>query len=227
MKRQPVSSHRSRRDFLRSTLFGGTAMFTVPGAFAEALTLTPSDTEGPFYPDQLPLDTDNDLLIVNDAITPAVGQVTHLSGVVLDTKGQPVRNALIEIWQVDNEGIYLHSKAPDTEERDKHFQSYGRFVTGSTGEYYFRTIKPRYYGRRTAHIHCAVSRKNQRELTTQIYVEGEPKNETDDLYSKIGGGDPRLQKLVTVPFKPLSGSATGELTARMDIVLGLTPAEVA
>jgi protocatechuate 3,4-dioxygenase beta subunit len=202
-------------------------MFTVPGAFAEALTLTPSDAEGPFYPDKLPLDTDNDLLIVNDAITPAVGHVTHLSGVVLDIKGQPVRNALIEIWQVDNEGIYLHTEAPDTERRDKHFQSYGRFVTGSTGEYYFRTIRPKYYGRRTAHIHYAVSRKNERVLTTQLYIEGEAKNATDTLYTKIGGGDPRLQKLVTVPFKPLGGSTSGELTARMDIVLGLTPADAA
>ena len=50
--------------------------------FAEELSLvrTPRQTEGPFYPDQLPLDTDNDLLIINDSITPAVGEVTHLTG---------------------------------------------------------------------------------------------------------------------------------------------------
>lgn len=36
-------------------------------------------TEGPFYPDKMPLDTDNDLLIVNDSITPAVGEVTYVS----------------------------------------------------------------------------------------------------------------------------------------------------
>ena len=70
-----------RRGFLRSALAGSAAFFAVPGAFAEALTLTPKDAEGPFYPDNLPLDTDNDLLILNDAITPAVGEVTHLSGV--------------------------------------------------------------------------------------------------------------------------------------------------
>ncbi|MED5417357.1 MAG: hypothetical protein VYA27_01580, partial [Verrucomicrobiota bacterium] len=59
-----------RRNFLRSALAGSAALFTVPGALAEALTRTPRDVEGPFYPDNLPLDTDNDLLVVNDKITP-------------------------------------------------------------------------------------------------------------------------------------------------------------
>src|SRR5919204_2337675 len=99
----------SRRAFL-STVALGAAAFTTPGLFAEELALvrTPRQTEGPFYPNQLPLDTDNDLLIINDSITPAVGQVTHLSGRILDAKGDPVRNALIEIWQVDSHGAYLH-----------------------------------------------------------------------------------------------------------------------
>ena len=101
-----------RRRFLRSASLGAATLFTVPGAFAEALQRTPSDAEGPFYPDELPLDTDNDLLIVNDKITPAAGAVSYLGGVVMNVKGQPLRNALVEIWQVDNKGIYLHSKAP-------------------------------------------------------------------------------------------------------------------
>lgn len=65
--------------------------------FAEELVLTPRHTEGPFYPDDLPLDTDNDLLIVNDAITPAVGAITHLVGRVLDKKGSPQRGIGVEI----------------------------------------------------------------------------------------------------------------------------------
>ena len=64
----------NRRRFLRR-LSVGAALFAVPGAFAEELFRTPPQTEGPFYPDHLPLDTDNDLLIVNDGITPAVGEV--------------------------------------------------------------------------------------------------------------------------------------------------------
>ena len=49
---------------------------------------TPAQTEGPFYPDKLPLDTDNDLLIINDDLTPAVGEITYLSGQVLDIRRQ-------------------------------------------------------------------------------------------------------------------------------------------
>lgn len=217
----PSCSTCHRRNFLRSALAGSAALFSVPGAFAEALSLTPRQTEGPFYPDKMPLDTDNDLLILNDGITPAVGEVTHLSGVVMDVKGQPVRNALVEIWQVDNNGVYRHTKARDQEKRDKNFQSYGRFLTDSKGGYYFRTIKPPSYPGRTPHIHYAVSHKNKRVLTTQLYIEGEKQNEKDFLYQRIG--DPKLQKSVTVPFKPLPGSKTGELTARMNLVIGFTP----
>ena len=79
-----------RRRFLRGMTLAASGLW-VPGAFAEALTLTPKQTEGPFYPVDLPLDTDNDLLIiVNDGITPAVGaEITHLSGRVLDSQREP------------------------------------------------------------------------------------------------------------------------------------------
>src|SRR5205085_2035898 len=117
----------------------------VRGAFAEQLARarTPRLTEGPFYPDHLPLDTDNDLLVVNDAITPAVGEITHLSGRVVSVSGEPVRDALIEIWQVDANGSYFHSRGvnPESGKRDGNFQGYGKFLTGGSGEYYFRTIR--------------------------------------------------------------------------------------
>src|SRR5215813_1040211 len=119
----------SRRNFLRQ-LSLATALFSVPGAFAEELARTPKLTEGPFYPDKLPLDTDNDLIIVNDGATPALGEVTWVSGRVLDSRGDPIRNALIEIWQCDNNGVYLHSGDQGrTTKRDKNFQGFGRFLT--------------------------------------------------------------------------------------------------
>src|SRR5713226_3134592 len=96
----------SRRAFLGAI---SVAMFTTRGIFADELIRTPPLTEGPFYPDKLPLDTDNDLIIINDKITPAIGEITHLTGRVLDPSGRPVRNAAVEIWQCDANEVYLHS----------------------------------------------------------------------------------------------------------------------
>src|SRR5262249_54177163 len=111
-----------RRMFLRRLSLGA-AFFTVTGAFAEHLMRTPRQTEGPFYPDKLPLDTDNDLIIVNEGITPAVGEITHLSGRILDEKGDPIRNALVEIWQADGQGVYLHTNDKHAK-RDSNFQGF-------------------------------------------------------------------------------------------------------
>ncbi len=210
----------NRRRFLRSLSLSA-ALFTVPGAFAEELVRTPRQTEGPFYPDHLPLDTDNDLIIVNDGLTPAVGEITHLSGRILDANGQPIRNALVEIWQVDNNGVYLNSHDKHAA-RDKNFQGFGRFLTGSTGDYYFRTIKPVLYPGRTRHIHFALKMKGREKWTTQCYVKGEPQNERDGIYREIQ--DPKARAAVTVDFAPVSGSRIGELAARFDIVPGFTPA---
>ncbi len=146
---KPSLPRLSRREFFGATAVGA-GMLWAPGAFADQLEKTIPQTEGPFYPDKLPLDTDNDLLIVNDAITPAVGEVTHLTGRILDRQGNPIRNALVEIWQVDNKGAYIHTKDTHIPEKDKNFQGFGRFLTGSTGDYYFRTIKPVLYPGRNA-----------------------------------------------------------------------------
>src|SRR6266478_9441545 len=100
----------SRRGFLGSAALGlgAGSFFTVPGLFAQELSRTPRMTEGPFFPYyNMPLDTDNDLIIINDSITPAVGEITNLTGRVLDVNGQPIRNATIEIWQCDSRSIYL------------------------------------------------------------------------------------------------------------------------
>jgi protocatechuate 3,4-dioxygenase beta subunit len=210
----------SRRSFL-STLTLGAVAFTTRGLFADELIRTPAQTEGPFYPNKLPLDTDNDLLIINDAITPAVGEVTYLSGRILDAKGNPVRNALVEIWQVDNNGAYIHTGDPHRSQHDNNFQGFGRFLTGSTGEYYFRTIKPVPYTGRTRHIHFKIKKGEKELLTTQCYVKGEPRNERDGIYRSIR--DPKAREAVTIDFAPLEGSRIGELTARFDIVLGVTP----
>jgi protocatechuate 3,4-dioxygenase beta subunit len=220
----------TRRSFLGVAALGlaGAAVYFKPGVFAEQLAQgarpvqTPWQTEGPFYPDRLPLDSDNDLLIVNDSITPAVGAVTHLAGRILDARGEPVGKAVVEIWQVDNNGAYLHTGSDNGDRRDANFQGFGRFETGRAGEYRFRTIKPVAYPGRAPHIHFAVRVPGRDKFTTQCYVRGEPRNERDGLLRSIR--DERARESVVVAFAPVKDSKAGELAARFDIVLGFTPA---
>jgi protocatechuate 3,4-dioxygenase beta subunit len=205
-----------RRSFLSAVPF-----FTIPGLMAETLTLTPKQTEGPFYPDKMPLDTDNDLIVINDALTPAVGTIAYLSGTVTDSKGNPLRNTLVEIWQVDNNGVYLHTRGGNREKWDSNFQGYGRFLTDSKGRYFFRTLKPSPYSGRTPHIHMAVSAKGQRKLTTQCYIKGEPRNNKDFILKRVQSE--KARNSLIIPFNPLPKSKIGEVAARFDVVLGWTP----
>ena len=195
-----------------------------PGAFAEQLALTPKQAEGPFYPDHLPLDTDNDLLVINDGITASIGAVTHLSGRLLDASGSPIRNAMVEIWQVDGNGVYLHSGSNGKAGRDANFQGFGRFLTGSNGGYYFRTVKPVAYPGRTPHIHFAVKMRGRDKWTTQCYVKGEAGNDQDMVLKGIK--DAKTRESVIVDFAPIAESKIGELAANFDIVMGYTPTDI-
>jgi protocatechuate 3,4-dioxygenase beta subunit len=218
-----LESFLSRRGLLRGGLALGAVGLFARGAFAEELSRTPRLTEGPFYPDKLPLDTDNDLLIINDSITPAVGEITHLSGKILDVKGSPIKNAVIEIWQVDNKGVYINTRDSTGRTRDTNFQGYGRFTTSSTGEYYFRTIKPVPYTGRTPHIHVRVKKGGRELVTTQIFINGHEQNKRDGVFGGLRNALDR--ELVLVDFTPVKDSKIGELSAKFDIVVGATPDE--
>ena len=213
----------SRRLFLASA--AALPLWTVRGAFAEELVKTPKQTEGPFYPNKLPLDTDNDLLVINDGIKPSIGEITHLTGKILDAKGNPIKNAVVEIWQCDANGVYLHTgdSGKKQEQQDKNFQGFGRFVTSSTGEYYFRTIKPVPYPGRTPHIHYKVKKGGKELLTTQAYVAGHPGNARDGIYQSVK--DEKARAAITLEFAKIKDSKIGELAAKFDLVMGVTPAE--
>ena len=216
----PMTNNLDRRRFL-SRCGAGLALFAAPGAFAEALLQTPRQTPGPFYPDHLPLDTDNDLIIINDNLKPAVGEITYLSGRILDASGNPIRDATVEIWQCDKNGAYLHSGSGNAEKRDPNFQGFGRYLTSSTGEYLFRTIKPVAYPGRAPHIHFAIKMKGRERWTTQCYIKGDPANPKDGIWKSVK--DDAQRESITVDFAPLKSARAGELAAHFDLVMGFTP----
>src|SRR5438445_9857355 len=148
-----------RRRFFKSMALAS-AGFTLPGYLAEAITQSPIVTQGPYYPlaDDIPLDKDNDLVQLNDNLTIAAGTVTYLSGRVLDSSGNPIRGALVELWHADREGDYLYSAtAARNPACDANFAGFGQFLTGSTGQFRFRTIKAGLYAGRTRHYHWGLT----------------------------------------------------------------------
>lgn len=217
----------SRRKFLQDIAFTS-ALFSTRGLFAEQLFQTPSLTEGPFYPDKLPLDVDNDLLIINDSTTPAVGEVANITGRLLSANGSPLKDVTIEIWQCDANAVYLHTadSGKKRQQQDANFQGFGRFTTGSKGEYRFRTIKPvPYPGRPAPHIHVKLKKGDKELLTTQLFIRGHDGNPRDGVFRSTC--DLIDRELLLADFKPIDDSKMGELAATFDIVLGRTPDEAA
>ena len=215
-----------RRRFFKSMAFAS-AGFMLPGYLAEALTLTPQQTAGPFYPlaDDIPLDKDNDLLYVNDSLTPASGIVTRIGGRVLTSSGNPIRNALVELWHTDVNGNYTYSTgAGPNPAADRNFAGFGQFLTGSTGAYRFRTIRPGLYPGRARHFHFGITIPGQlTRFTTQTYWSGEPGNSSDGVLNAITNVEQRNSVILT--YTPVPGTTTGEVQATWDIVMGLTPVE--
>jgi protocatechuate 3,4-dioxygenase beta subunit len=207
----------TRRRLLYGTLSFATVAATgglVP-VRATTLTLTPTQTEGPFYPTQLPLDRDNDLVQVQGRPARALGTVMHLIGRVRDREGRPLSGTRVEIWQCDAAGVYLHPA--DRGARDKNFQGYGQTFTDAAGAYRFRTIRPVPYPGRTPHIHFKVTSPGKPTLTTQMYVAGEHQNEQDGIYRSI----PAPQRAgVTVALEPAPKMESGALLGTFEIVLG-------
>jgi protocatechuate 3,4-dioxygenase beta subunit len=169
----------------------------------------------------MPRSQDADLVRVRNGDAAALGQVTHVQGALWDDDGRPVPGALIEIWQCDANGRYLHTADAELRPRDLRFQGYGRTTTGPDGAFRFRTIKPVSYQvtggpLRTPHIHVAVSTRGVRRLTTQLYVEGEPLNAQDIVLART----PEMFRPGLIsPYTDGSTIEPGALTAGYDLVL--------
>ena len=203
----------SRRRLLQSGLAAGAAILARP---ALALVPTPRQSTGPFYPERLPLDSDNDLVVVGGSNARPAGVLTHVFGRVLAEDGQPVAGARVEIWQCDAQGRYHHPQAGGG--ADPNFQGYGQTSTVADGAYRFRTIRPVAYPGRAPHIHFAVSGAGFARLVTQMYVAGEPRNETDWLLKAVRDEDAR--RSLVVALAPAPEIEANSLKGQFDIVLG-------
>lgn len=187
----------SRRTLLQMALPLGSLAILNPIKIAMAQEapqkLTPEQIMGPFYPVLRPLDRDSDLTRIVGKRGHAQGQVIHLMGRVLNSKGEPVRGARLEIWQANAKGRYAHPADVNPAPLDPNFQGFGVQVTDAQGRYRFKTIKPAAYpinpvnpsNIRPPHIHFDVTGRKGR-LVTQMYFPGEPLNEQDIIFKDLG-----------------------------------------
>lgn len=207
-----------RRRVLASSLstLGVLAVTPLTRLHAAGLTATPPQTRGPFYPARIPLDSDNDLVVVKGQSGIAKGEVSNVAGRVLDERGRPLSGVRVEIWQCDAHGRYHHPGDRRNVPLDFNFQGYGQFTTAADGGYRFRTIKPVPYPGRAPHIHFTVSGPGIEPLTTQMYVAGAPENDGDWILNSIR--DARTRESLIVAFTP-DAETPGELLAKFDLIL--------
>lgn len=191
-------------------LLGASAVapLSVTPALADDLPPTPRMTEGPFYPRAFPEDVDADLTRVRGRGARAEGTPLRVTGRVLDRSGKPRAGARVEIWQCDARGQYHHVGEPAG---DPGFQGFGAVTTDAEGRYGFVTIRPVPYPGRTPHIHFTVLEGQRRRLTSQMFIEGEPRNERDGLFRHLG----RDARLVTLKLTGAGDTLSGAL----DLVL--------
>ncbi|NLF54043.1 MAG: intradiol ring-cleavage dioxygenase [Thauera phenolivorans] len=206
-------SHHSR--LRRRVVLGGSALILSSPLAAALRALTPSQTVGPFYPVTPPLHRDNDLTLVDGSKVRAAGQISDLTGRVLDIDGRPLAGLRVEIWQCDANGRYRHPRDRSGLEEDPNFQGFGHTITDADGRYRFRTIRPVPYPGRTPHIHAAVFQEGGRRFVTQIYVAGEPLNERDALFMRV---PETLRPLLLADFVAVDDLAVA-FTAEFDFVL--------
>ncbi len=206
----------TRRRFL---LAGATAStLVVPGLVqAKSVLPMPRATEGPFYPDVMPQDRDNDLVRIAGHVKRAGGEILNVSGKVLDESGRPVPNAMVEIWQADVNGRYIHTGSAwsSGKPRDDDFQGYGKITAGPDGAYSFRTIRPVAYTGRCPHIHVKIHDPNGGSLTSQIYIAGDALNERDWIYRQMTDAGKQASSMTLERAR----SNETDWTSRFDIVV--------
>ncbi len=201
----------------RRALLGAAPLLLAP-RLAWAAAPTPAQTEGPFYPAELPSDEDSDLVKIEGAVREAGGEILHLGGRAADPDGRPLAGLRIEIWQCDANGVYLDQRNQGG--RDAAFQGFGHAVTDAAGAFAFRTIVPVPYPGRTPHIHVKVLRDGRELRTTQLYRAGFAQNESDGQYRRLSPAErAALSMTLTPTLTPRADEARPAYATEVRLVL--------
>ncbi len=190
----------SRRSMLKLGVLGGiagSAATAAGGSYLPELNPTPSEIKGPFYPIVAQKDKDFDLTKINGKDEAAKGTVIMIQGTVLDTDGNPVPDATVDLWQANAEGRYNHPHDRNDAPLDPNFQGWAVVPSGEKGGFRFKTIFPGVYPAakdwmRPPHIHYKVSQRGYIELITQMYFPGHELKDKDLLLQHKGKKEQKL-----------------------------------
>ena len=204
----------------RHHVVGAAAVASVYAAKGQQLTGTSAQDLGPFYPIIRPADHDADLTRLKGRKETAIGQPINVIGRVVDLRGNPIRNAQVELWQCNAAGRYDHpGDRANPAALDPNFQGFARLATDRDGQFRLRSVKPKDYdtpiGRRTPHIHFSIDGRAER-LVTQMYFPGEPLNDIDFVLKNAA---PR-ESVIAEAIDRLSADPQA-LAFRWTVVLGV------
>jgi protocatechuate 3,4-dioxygenase beta subunit len=154
-----------------------------------------------------------------------IGERIRITGRVLDGDGRPVRGQLVEIWQANAAGRYIHKRDQHPAPIDPHFTGVGRTLTGDDGSYSFLTIKPGPYpwgnhrnAWRPAHVHFSLfGREFTQRMITQMYFPGDPLFALDPIYQSVT--DPKARERLVATYDHDLSEHEYLLGYRWDIVL--------
>lgn len=187
----------------RRAIFGfgaAGAAIAAGAARAQALTATPAEEMGPFYPIVEPDENAADLTGLPGASGRALGTPFTLAGRVRAANGRPVAGAIVLVWHASAGGVYGHPRDIIKAPRDPHFRGHALIRTARDGSFRIASIRPGAYPDapgtlRTPHVHFEVIGEEGR-LVTQMYFPGEPLNARDRLLNAMAGAGHNPRALI-------------------------------
>jgi protocatechuate 3,4-dioxygenase beta subunit len=207
-------------------------IYRAPKRPLRLLPQTLSELTGPAFGEGAVDELDSDLTRQHEG--EPLGERIVVHGRVLDRDGKPIRNTLVEIWQANAAGRYIHRTDRHPAPLDPNFTGAGRCLTDDDGHYRFVTVKPGAYpwrnhenAWRPAHIHFSFfGRSFTNRLVTQMYFPGDPLFDHDPIFQSVR--DPKARERMISAFDWEATTPEWALGYRFDVVLGgpaATPTE--